>query len=161
MLDKIIAQLNRILILIGGFFLTAMIVLTCGNIFLRMVWVPISGTYELMGFFGAVTTAFALGYTQLKKGHIAVDILIRKFPKPVTQILTTINNILCALFFALISWQLAEKGTTLMKTGEVTETLRVIYYPFTYGTAAGCAFLALIFGADLLKSLIKTKENAQ
>ncbi len=153
MLYKLTLHINRVLILTAGIFLVAMVVLTCANIFLRMVWIPVRGTFELMGFFGAVVTSFALGYTQLHRGHIAVDILVRKFPRGISKILTAVNNCICILFFALLSWQLAEKGNILLHSGEVTETLRIIYYPFTYGTAVGCAFLTFVFLADLIRSL--------
>ena len=152
-LDKSSMTLNRILVLIGGLFLIGMIVLTCSNIFLRMVWLPIPGTFELMGFFGATVTAFSLGYTQLKKGHIAVDILIDSFSPRVRRILDVINSLFCCAFFILIAWQLAVKGNTLRQTGELTETLRIIYYPFVYGTALGCAGLALVLGADFTKAI--------
>ena len=71
-LDRISHLLNQVLISIAGIFLIAMIILTCANVFLRLVWIPVSGTFELMGYFGAVLTALALGYTQIKKGHIAI-----------------------------------------------------------------------------------------
>jgi len=74
LLDKISRVLNEILIWIAGVSLVTMILLTCANIFLRLVWMPVKGTYELMGFFGAIVTAFALGYTQIKRGHIGIDI---------------------------------------------------------------------------------------
>lgn len=74
LLEKISVFLSRSLSWIGGVFLVGMIVLTCGNIVFRLVWVPIRGTFELMGYFGAIVTAFALGYTQMKRGHIAVEI---------------------------------------------------------------------------------------
>jgi hypothetical protein len=57
------------------------------------------------------------------------------------------------VFFALVSWQIAKYATTLWKTGELTETLRIVYYPFTYGVAFGCATLSLVFLTDLLKSV--------
>jgi TRAP-type C4-dicarboxylate transport system permease small subunit len=158
MLNKRIEQINRALIVIAGIFLVAMMLLTCSNIILRMVWVPVRGTFELMGFFGAVVTAFSLGYTQITRSHIAVDVLVRKFSSRTVKILTSINHVVCALFFSLVAWQLAEKGTILLKTGEVTETLRIIYYPFTYGTAAGCGFLALVFMADLASLLFSDRS---
>ena len=46
-----------------------------------------------------------------------------------------------------------------MKTGEVTETLRIIYYPFTYVVAFGCLVLALVMLTDLLKNLLSPKER--
>jgi len=60
-LERVSALLNRILIITAGVVLGIMIFLTCANVFIRTVWVPIKGTYELMGYFGAVITAFALG----------------------------------------------------------------------------------------------------
>ena len=67
-LDKISQILNQALMWIAGVFLVAMVVLTCANVFLRVVWMPVRGTFEIMGFLGAIVTAFALGYTQIKRG---------------------------------------------------------------------------------------------
>ena len=152
-LDKFSHYLNQALIWIAGCFLAAMILLTCANIFLRIVWVPISGTFELMGYFGAIVTAFALGYTQIKRGHIAVDIVVLGFSKKIQKILNAVNYLICMIFFSVVAWQIAKYATTLWKTGEVTETLRIIYYPFTYGVAFGCVTLSLVFLIDFLKSL--------
>ena len=158
-LEQINRQLNRALVFIGGVFLVSMVVLTCANIVFRLTWVPIRGTYELMGFFGALVTAFALGHTQLKKGHIAVDVLINTFPRKTKRILSAVNGFVCLIFFGIAAWQIAVKATTLMKTGEITETLRIIYYPFTYAVAFGCVVLVLVLFTDLLTALMPAKEN--
>jgi TRAP-type C4-dicarboxylate transport system permease small subunit len=160
LLEKLTLKLNRILITIAGCFLIGMILLTCANIFLRIVWAPVRGTFELMGFFGAVVAAFALGFTQLSRGHIAVDILFRSFSGRTIRILTGLNHLICGLFFMVVAWQLAEKGNILRETGEVTETLRIIYYPFTYGVAVGCGFLSLVFVRDLIRAVTGPKGDA-
>ncbi len=153
MLDTLSRILNKLLVFLGGLFLVAMIVLTCANIISRLIWVPIIGTFELMGFFGALVTAFALGYTQVKRGHIAVDVLVNTFPNHVKKIIQTISDLICCIFFLMAAWQLAIKATTLLKTGEVTETLQVIYYPFTYAVAFGCLVLALTLLTELIRTL--------
>lgn len=158
-LDKIIQRLNQIFVWIAGCILGIMIFLTCANIFLRAVWVPIAGTFELMGYFGAVITAFALGYTQINRGHIAVDVIVLRFSERTRRILQVINSLICMVFFALVAWQIAKYGTTLWRTGEVTETLRIIYYPFTYGVALGCALLSLVFLTDFLKSFLQKGDE--
>ena len=71
-LDKIIDVLMRVMIWMAGFIVVAMILMTCVNIVMRQVWVPVRGTFELMGYGGAIATAFALAYTQVKRGHVAV-----------------------------------------------------------------------------------------
>ena len=158
-LDRISEFLNRVLTWIGGFFLTGMIVLTCANIILRMVWIPIRGTFELMGYFGAIVTAFALGYTQIRRGHIAVDIVVLGFSKKIRRRLNGINNLICMTFFAMVAWRVTGHAWTLCQTGEVTETLHIIYYPFTYAVALGCATLSLVFLTDLLKSFLQGEES--
>lgn len=159
LLDRISRLLSEILLWIAGFLMLIMILLICSNVFLRVVWIPVKGTFELMGYLVAIVTAFALGYTQIKRGHIAVDIVVLRFSKKFQRILNCINGFICTGFFAIVSWQIARYATTLLKTGEVTETLRIIYYPFTYGVALGCAALSLVFFADFLKSLIRKKED--
>ena len=154
-MEKLIRFLNYFLTRIAGLFLVAMIILTCANILLRLVWTPIPGTFELMGLFGSVVTAFALGYTQTRRGHIAVDILINTFSKNTKTVLNIINNIICMLFFGIAVWQIAKKATTLLTSGEVTETLRIVYYPFTYAVALGCLVLSLVFLADLIRYIRK------
>ena len=157
LLDKISHALNQILVWIAGIFLVTMILLTCANIFLRIVWMPVKGTFELMGFFGAIVTAFALGYTQIKRGHIGIDIVVDQFSAKTQRILNSINYSICMIFFAIGGWQIAKWARTLWKTGEITETLRIIFYPFTYGVALGCFVLALVLLVDLLKVLIQEK----
>ena len=158
-LDKVAHVLNRVLIVIAGCALATMILMTCANIFLRIVWVPIKGTFELMGYFGAVITAFALGYTQIRKGHISVDILVVRFSGRTQRVIGAINHMVCMVFFALVAWRISRYATTLWETGEVTETLQIIYYPFTYGVALGCALLAFICLIEFLKSLSPERKG--
>ncbi len=154
-LDKASRILNQVFVWIAGVFLVGMILLACSNIFLRIVWLPVKGTFELMGFFGAIVTAFALGYTQIKRGHIGIDIVVTQFSATAQRILSGINYLICTVFFSIAGWQIAKWATTLWKTGEVTETLRIIFYPFTYGVALGCFVLALVLLVDLLRVLIE------
>jgi hypothetical protein len=48
----------------------------------------------------------------------------------------------------------------LRETGEVTETLQIIYYPFTYAVALGCLIMAFTFLVDFLKSIIGNRETS-
>jgi TRAP-type C4-dicarboxylate transport system permease small subunit len=159
-LDSVRGVVNQWLVWIAGVVLVAMIVLTCGNIFLRIVWTPIKGTFELMEFFGAIVAAFALGYTQMKRGHTGIDIVVSLFSARMQRVLNGINYFVCMAFFAIAGWQITKWATTLWRTGEVTETLRIIFYPFTYAVALGCFVLSFVLLVDFLKVLIQ-EEGAQ
>lgn len=154
-LERLSTFLNLLLFGFAGVTLVGMALLTCTNVFLRCVWIPVKGVYELMGFFGAIVTAFALGYTQVKRGHVGIDIVVNQFSARTRRILNGINYFVCMIFFALTGWQIAIWGTTIRRTGEVTETLRIIFYPFIYGVALGSIILCLVFLVDLLKVLVE------
>ena len=138
-----------------------MIAITGANIVIRIFWLPIRGTFELMGYFGAIVTAFALGYTQIKRGHIAVDIVVLRFSKKTQKILQTVNHLVCMAFFIIVTWQVYKYATTLWETGEVTETLQIVYFPFTYAVALGCLILAFTFFVDFLKSIFGDQGSSQ
>lgn len=144
--------LQKVLMALAAFFLLAMMGLTCADIVSRQFWVPIKGVYELMGYFGALVVACALGYTQRKKDHISVDIITTLFPMPVQRFLDIVNRFVCMLFACLACWQVWRVADTLRQTGEITETLRIIYYPFTYLVSAGFGLLAFVFFVELLKA---------
>ncbi len=153
-LDRIERYLIKLAVFCGGAALVGMMVLTCANILVRTVGDPIRGTFELMGYGGAVVTALALGYTQKRRGHIAVNVLIVRFPPQVQKGLNSLNDAACALFFFVVTWQLMQKAAGFVKTGEVSETLRMVFYPFTYIVALGCGLMALVFVLSLIRDLL-------
>ena len=97
-LDELTQWLNKILLVIAGVALTAIVVLTVGNIFSRNLWAPIKGMVELVGFCGAIAAAFALGFAQVKRAHIAVDVLVLKFSRRTQKLLSAVNAILGVVF---------------------------------------------------------------
>ena len=158
-LERFNQILNQIFLWIAGVILGGMVLLTCANVFFSALRIPVRGTFELMAYGGAVITAFALGYTQIHKGHIAVDILTQKFSKGVQRILDIVNYAICMVFSALISLQIFKYGTILKDTGEVTETLRIIYYPFICGVSLGFMIMALVFLIGIIKSFAVTMKG--
>jgi len=119
---------------------------------------PYRGAYELVGFLGAIVIAFALGYTQKRKDHIVVDILTEKFPKGVNKILDGVNYFITTIFFAIVSWQVFVWGMKISKSGEVSETLKIIFHPFVYSVAVGFAVFSLTLIIDFLKNF-KSKKG--
>jgi len=158
-LDRISRFLNHLLLAIAGFFMVAMVLLTCSDILFRLVWVPIRGSVELVGYFSAVVTAFALGYTQMRKGHTSVDVVVNLFPTKLKRFLGTLNSMICMSFFAFAAWRITAWSTTIRQVGEVSETLRIVFYPFSYGVALGCGVLSLVFLTEFVKSLMPWKED--
>jgi TRAP-type C4-dicarboxylate transport system permease small subunit len=154
---KISSLLNKWFIWVGGIALLTMIGIACANMIMRPLGAPLKGAYELVGFLGALTVAFAMGYTQITRSHIAVDILSTRYSKRTQQIMNSVSSFLCMIFFILVAWQVAVFATTIWKRGETSETLRIVYHPFVYLVAICCGLLALVLFVDFLKSLAPEK----
>ena len=159
-LDRINTYLNRILMGIGAVAVLGLMTVATGNVILRFFFnTPYRGAYEIVGFLGAIVIAFALGYTQKRKNHIVVDILTERFPKRINRILDGINYFVTTLFFAVVSWQVLVWGMKISKSGEVSETLKIIFHPFIYCVAIGFAVFSLTLVVDFLKNLQGKEEG--
>ncbi|MBN1635580.1 MAG: TRAP transporter small permease [Deltaproteobacteria bacterium] len=150
-LEKTSIFLNRALMAIAGVVLVGMMTIACLNVIMRSFGYPLKGTFELVGFFGSIIAAFALGKTQISRQHIAVDVLIRLFPQKIKVVLSSINYLIGMLFFIVAGWQAARWGTNLWNVHELSETLRIIYFPFVYCVSLGCFIISLVFLIDMLK----------
>jgi TRAP-type C4-dicarboxylate transport system permease small subunit len=158
-LEQINVFLNKILMIIGGVAVLSLMSLATGNVVLRFFFnTPYRGAYEVVGFLGAIVIAFALGYTQKRKDHIVVDILTERFPKRINRILDAVNYFITMVFFAIVSWQIFVWGIKIAKSGEVSETIKIIFHPFVYCVAIGFLVFALTLLNDFLKSLQAKEE---
>jgi len=152
-LERVSQALSKWFLWIGGIALLTLTGIACANMVMRPLGVPLTGAYELVGFFGALAVALPLGYTQIARSHISVDILATRYPKKTTRIMNGISSLLCVVFFILVSWQTAKYATLIWKRGETSETLRIIYHPFVYVVSICCLLLSLVLLIDFIKSL--------
>jgi TRAP-type C4-dicarboxylate transport system permease small subunit len=159
LLEKLNNVLNKWLLIIGGVAVLALMMLATGNVLLRVLGMPFSGAYEIVSFLGAVVTAFALGYTQKRKFNIVVDILSDKFPTEAKRVLDGIGYGIGVLFFAVIAWVIIQWGLKIAVSGEVSETLKIVYYPFIICVALGFAVLSLTLVIDLIGTFEKKGDN--
>src|SRR4030065_1400526 len=138
-LERINVFLNKILMIVGSVAVLLLMSIATVNAFMRLPFLKTTwrGAYETVGFLGAIVIAFALGYTQKRKDHIVVDILTEKFPKRVNKILDGVNYFITTIFFAIVSWQVFVWGMKISKSGELSETLKIIFHPFVYTAAVG------------------------
>ncbi|OPX38483.1 MAG: hypothetical protein B1H13_11265 [Desulfobacteraceae bacterium 4484_190.3] len=130
-----------------------MMILTSADVVLRLFRHPIPGAYEIVGLLGAVVIAFSLAYTSAERGHIAVEFLVRKFPRKAQSFIAIANNLIGAALFGLIAWQSILYASDLKQSGEVSMTIQMPVYPFVYGIAFGCGLLCLLLLTESFKSL--------
>ena len=158
-LNRINDLLNRLLLILSGTAILALMLLATGNVILRAFDAPFRGVYEIVSFLGAIGIAFALAATQRRRGHIVVDIFSSRYPIRLRRFVDAFSAAIGAAFFGVVSRQIMIWGTRILSSGEVSETLKIIYHPFVYGVAAGFALLALTCLLDIPRSLGKVKET--
>ena len=98
---KGVQKLSYGLNLLAGWLLVGMTALTCADVILRIFRRPILGSYEIVEFMAATTAGFALAYTTLKRGHVAVSILVALFSKRVQNIIYLIVQLFSIGLFEL------------------------------------------------------------
>lgn len=149
---KIINEwLGNVFLWVGGVALVCMTAISCINMGLRMCGLPMAGVYDLVCYLGALTAALPLAYTQIKKGHIAVDIVSLHFPFRVRKAAVGISYVLGMIFFSVGAWKACSLATILRQAGEVSETLKMPFWPFTYAVAASCGLMVFCLIVDLLE----------
>src|SRR5512137_1300465 len=76
-----VREFSRILHWVAGISLVFLMMLTIADVVLRAFGHPIAGTYELVGYAGAVAIACAMPYTSWMRGQVYVDFLLGHLPK--------------------------------------------------------------------------------
>ena len=120
---------------LAGFVLVFMMLLTVADVILRIFGTAIMGTYELVAVSGAIVIGFAVPQTTFEKGHVNVDFLMEGRSEAVRKGFFVATRIMAIALFALLSYRLYVKGIHLYKTGEVSLTLQIPYFPAAFGLA--------------------------
>jgi len=148
---KTINGISRFLNIIAGISLTFLMLLTIADVILRGFKSPVPGTYEMVAFAGAVVIGFSLPRTSWLRAHIFVDFFILKFSQKGRDIFNIATRCVVIVLFFLIGWNLIKFGIDLQKSGEVSLTLQMPFYPIAYGVGVCCFIQCLVMLCDIVK----------
>lgn len=136
---------------ISGWAMVAMMFLTCSDVVLRFFRKPILGTYEIVGFLGAIVFSFSLAQTTIERAHVSVEILVmRLIPAGQKCMFITTSLMSCALFAAL-AFESFRFGNDLRTAGEVSAILHIPFSPILYGIGFSAAIVCIIFLIDAFR----------
>ncbi len=150
-LVRFVSQFSRILNSIAGWAMVAMMLLTCSDVTLRLFRRPILGTYEVVGFLGAVVISFALGQTTIERAHVAVQLLIIRLSPAGRKAIFLVTSLLSVGLFGTIAFASLWFGNDLRTAGEVSLTLHLPFFPILYGIGFSAAIVCIICLIDLLQ----------
>ena len=152
-LEKISALLNRGLGWAAGLTLVATMLFAVLDVVLRSFGQPVAGSYEVIGWLSAAAMALALGYAQMHRSHVMIELVVNRFGRRLRDSVDLVTNLAALLLFAAVAAYVANYGTVLRESGSLSETLKAIVYPWVYVVAVGAAGLTLALLVDVLRSL--------
>lgn len=159
-LEKLVHALSRWCYWIGGMGIVAMLALVVADVVGNKIFTyPIPGAIEVVGFIGVVVSAFALAYTYVLGGHIQVDFLVFRLPARARAVSLSLMHLLGITLFIILSWRSFEYGHVLQKTGEVSMTQGILFFPFVYALGFCSAVMALVLLVEFVKSVLNVVKK--
>ena len=162
MLNKVALRINQTANALGVPFLGLMMLLTSVDVIMRYIFDrPIFGAFELTEYMMSVFILLGLGYTAIKKGHVAVDVLVSRF-KPGTQaVIDSITNLISIGIFCLIAWQSVVYGIFLKEEGQETSILGLPIFPLALLAGLGFLLLLTVLSSDFFNFLVQGATQSQ
>jgi TRAP-type C4-dicarboxylate transport system permease small subunit len=143
---------------ISGVVLAFMMCLTLADVIARNLGYPIVGSMEIISFGGSVVIGFAIPYTSWKRSHVYVDMVVNKLSPGSAMILNGITRLMGMVLFVFVGVNFIVYGLDLIRTGEVSPSFKLPYYPIAFGIALSCFLQTITLFADFV-STIKGGDN--
>lgn len=141
---------------VGVFILAFMMFLTATDVILRYFFNrPILGSYEISEFMMAALAAVTIGYAAKIDAHVNVDLISSRLPATIQRTLRVFTNLICVVFFGLMSWRNFYQSKVLHDARSVSASLSIPESPFVLILAIGFGVTALVFFLKLLESIGK------
>jgi TRAP-type transport system small permease protein len=154
--NVVVVWISRIMAAIAAIVLGAMMMIAvvdvCGRFFFNK---PIEGSFELGGILLVTAGTWGMGYCQLQKSNIRIDVITSRFPKRMQTGANIFAYIFCITASGVTAWRTSLMTHEYMfaQLGNLTSTLRIPYWPFMLTLAMGFAWLTVIFIYELIKSI--------
>ncbi len=146
----------RLFSIIAIITLAMMVLLTFVDVMLRYFFNrPLAFSLELIQVMAVIVVFFGLAYTQLYKGHIAIDVLVNLLSQRARLVIDSIGTILSIGLFCLIIWRSSLYALGLQESHQVTETLGMPVSPFAFVVPFGSILLVVVLLRDLLNNLVE------
>ena len=117
---------------------------------------PLPGALELSELLMVFLVFGAFAVTELRRGHVEVDVVAARFPPRGQALCEGLAALLSLGFWGVITWRTALHAQNVGAAGETTPNLGLPIAPFVWIAAAGTA----LFAAALLARLLDTLRRA-
>lgn len=121
---------------------------------------PIIGTVERGEVILAAIVFLGLGYTQLVKGHVNVELLLSRFPPRAQAITNFATTFVGLVIFILIAWQAALIAKMYHEVGRLIYVIDWPLAPCQLLITIGASVLCLVFIMQMIQYLLQAKGRS-
>ena len=158
--ETLVDRLSAVLKWIGGLSLAGMMLITCLDVVLRAAGRPMYGMVEGVSLLAVLVLAAALPITQRDRGHVALDMLVRRFSDRSAALVDAAGQAVACGLFALVSWQCWLYAATMAASGQVSQSLELPLHWLVRAVSVAFAVLCLALLADTAASIRRAVRNA-
>jgi TRAP-type C4-dicarboxylate transport system permease small subunit len=156
LIKRIIEAASYLLAAVAAAVLAAMMFLMVADVVFRYVFnKPILGAFELTEFMMIILVFFSIGYAQVRKAHINVDVFATRFPERIRELFSAFGSLLGFCLFSLMFWQAIGHALRIMRAGQRSIDLGIPVFLFSLLAAIGIGIFCLTLLASFSSSLQK------
>ena len=144
---------DMILYSIAGTVLAFMIVLTLCDVILRNLGHPITGSMEIIQYGGSIVFGFSIPYATLMGAQVLVDLITQKLAPKSRKGIEVVTRGIGILLFLFVSYNFFLYALDVKRTGELTASFKIPYYPFCFAISLSFLFHSLTIFCDFAKTL--------
>ena len=149
---RVVRWITEGMVIISAIMLAVMMLISTADVIGRYFFLhPIDGAWEMVSMAFVICGAMAIGYTQLVKGHIQINLVSDRLTQRGRAGLFILSYLICLGGSALVTWQGWLRAWDYMhKTvGGETITLGITLWPFMLIFTIGFFWLAFILIIDI------------
>jgi TRAP-type C4-dicarboxylate transport system permease small subunit len=150
-----VLAVDKYLYATAGMVLASMVALTLFDVVLRNLGHPITGAMEIIQYAGSLVFGFSIPYATWLKAQIAVDLVTEKIKarsRAAAKILHGTTRCVGIALFFFIAYNFFLYGLDVRRTGELTASFKLPYYPFVFGIALSFLFQSATIACDLIRT---------
>lgn len=144
---------------VGAACLFGMALLTACDVIGRMFKHPIFGSVELVTFLAVFVVAMALPFTHEDKGHIGVELFVRKLSRKTRAVIDIITGSASLILFVLVAWRMFIYAYKMKESGELSMNLQLPEYLVIFVVAVSCVVFCLSITKVLFDNIAKLRAK--
>jgi len=169
-MNKVVSALERGLLaggrrlnLVGASLLFLLVLIVTADVISRKLFAaPIKGGLEISQIGLLLVVFFAIAHTQAERGHVASDILSKRFPPRAWEIIDSVIGLVVLAVFGLLIYAGVNYSIETWHSGSKTTMLGIPLFPFRFAIGFGLFVLWLVLLVQWLHPLyqvLKKKSN--